>query len=138
MRIAENEQMPDRLVSRCNQVTLQKCHQGQSGHHPVAAADRGQYRQPTYFTTLRISRDNRSGAVMARPRIHFNCPHCNALYQIVRTEADPETTTEREVTCQACAGPLPPRHGQSGGRNRRSRVLAILLADGLASGGRSL
>jgi hypothetical protein len=46
---------------------------------------------------------------MARP-IHFNCPYCNALFEIVRTKADPKTTTER-ATCQACAGPLPPRDG---------------------------
>ena len=75
------------------------------------AADRGQYRKAAYFATLRVSRDKRSGAVMTRPRIHFNCPHCNALYQIVRTETGPETTTEREVTCRACAGPLPAREG---------------------------
>jgi hypothetical protein len=38
MRIAENEQMPDQLVSRCNQVTLQKCHKGQSANTPAPSA----------------------------------------------------------------------------------------------------
>ena len=38
--------------------------------------------------------------------VHFNCPHCNALYHLVKTEAGPETK-DREITCRACGGPLP-------------------------------
>ena len=42
--------------------------------------------------------------------IHFNCPHCNALYQVVRAEAGPETV-DQQITCQACGAPLPSRQG---------------------------
>ncbi len=41
---------------------------------------------------------------------HFNCPNCNALYQIVKVEAGPETDN-REITCRACGGPLAGRDG---------------------------
>ena len=40
-----------------------------------------------------------------------NCSHCNALYQVIRAEAGPETT-ERDVACRVCGGPLPAREGQ--------------------------
>jgi hypothetical protein len=43
--------------------------------------------------------------------LHFNCPHCNALYQAVKTEAGPEII-DRWVTCRACHGPLPAREGK--------------------------
>ena len=36
----------------------------------------------------------------------FTCPTCNALYQMVRQEAGPETVNS-EITCRACGGPLP-------------------------------
>ena len=42
---------------------------------------------------------------------HFNCPNCNALYQLVKAEAGPETNNRREITCRACGGPLPGRDG---------------------------
>ena len=42
---------------------------------------------------------------------HFNCPNCNALYQLVKAEAEPETNNRREITCRACGGPLPGRDG---------------------------
>src|SRR5271155_594708 len=41
---------------------------------------------------------------------HFNCPNCNALYQVVKAEAGPETV-DREITCRACGGPLVGREG---------------------------
>ena len=41
---------------------------------------------------------------------HFNCPNCNALYHVVKTEAGPETD-DREITCCACDGPLAARDG---------------------------
>ena len=40
-----------------------------------------------------------------------NCSHCNALYQVIRAEAGPETT-ERDVACRVCGGPLPACEGQ--------------------------
>jgi hypothetical protein len=49
---------------------------------------------------------------MARPRPpHFNCPNCNALYEVVKVEPGPETTADREITCRVCGGPLPARDG---------------------------
>jgi len=42
---------------------------------------------------------------------HFNCPHCDALYQIVKVEAGPETVTDDWVTCRNCAGALPAAKG---------------------------
>jgi hypothetical protein len=47
----------------------------------------------------------------ARMKPWFYCPHCNALYDVVRGEAGPETVY-REITCRACGGPLPEREGQ--------------------------
>ena len=46
-------------------------------------------------------------------RVHFNCPHCNALYRIVKVEVGPETITDEWVTCRNCAGRLPTRDGNS-------------------------
>jgi hypothetical protein len=50
------------------------------------------------------------GRVMT-DKVLFNCPNCNALYQIVKIEAGPETTT-RQITCRPCGAPLPPRQGK--------------------------
>jgi predicted Zn finger-like uncharacterized protein len=44
-------------------------------------------------------------------RIHFKCPNCIALYQIVKAEAGPDTVN-REITCRSCGGPLPAREGK--------------------------
>ena len=40
----------------------------------------------------------------------FTCPHCNALYQLVKGEAGPETV-DRALPCRACGGLLPGREG---------------------------
>ena len=42
---------------------------------------------------------------------HFNCPNCDALYQLVKAEAEPETVY-REITCRVCGGPLARREGK--------------------------
>jgi hypothetical protein len=41
-------------------------------------------------------------------RVHFECPNCRALYQVIEVEARPDTPI-REVTCLSCGGPLPAR-----------------------------
>jgi len=41
----------------------------------------------------------------------FVCPNCQALYQIVKVEAGPETDS-REIVCRACGGPLVGREGK--------------------------
>ena len=43
--------------------------------------------------------------------IHFNCPNCNALYQVVRAEPGPETI-DGEIACLVCHGPLAGRDRQ--------------------------
>ena len=50
---------------------------------------------------------------MARPtRVEFfKCPNCDALYQVVRAEAGPETTSEGERACRVCGAPLAVRDG---------------------------
>jgi hypothetical protein len=46
-----------------------------------------------------------------RMKLSFSCPHCNALYHVVRGEAGPETVY-RAITCPVCGGSLPEREGQ--------------------------
>jgi hypothetical protein len=46
-----------------------------------------------------------------RPRNSFTCPNCQALYEIVKVEAGPETD-DREIGCRACGGPLIAREGK--------------------------
>jgi predicted Zn finger-like uncharacterized protein len=41
----------------------------------------------------------------------FTCPNCQALYEVVKTQAGPETISG-EVTCRACGGPLPASEGK--------------------------
>jgi len=41
----------------------------------------------------------------------FRCPNCNALYQVVRTKAEPEIV-DLKTTCGICSGPLVAREGQ--------------------------
>jgi hypothetical protein len=48
---------------------------------------------------------------MANDKPTYFCPNCNALYQIVRVEAGPETAY-REITCRDCGGPFPAREGK--------------------------
>ena len=45
-----------------------------------------------------------------KPTHPFTCPHCGALYQMVRVEAGPETT-DRELACRSCGAPLASREG---------------------------
>jgi predicted Zn finger-like uncharacterized protein len=41
----------------------------------------------------------------------FTCPHCDALYQIVKGEAGPESAN-RNVACRSCSALMPGRDGQ--------------------------
>jgi hypothetical protein len=41
----------------------------------------------------------------------FDCPNCAAKYEVVRAEAPPGPTIDREITCLSCGGPL---HGREG------------------------
>ncbi len=42
----------------------------------------------------------------------FKCPHCDALYSLVKAEAGPETKLNHEMTCAVCAEALPAREGK--------------------------
>jgi predicted Zn finger-like uncharacterized protein len=48
-------------------------------------------------------------AALGKPS--FTCPNCNALYQIVRQEAGPDTV-DRQITCRACGAPFNGREGK--------------------------
>jgi hypothetical protein len=43
--------------------------------------------------------------------VAFNCPSCNALYQVVKVEAGPETIFA-DVSCRVCGGALAGREDQ--------------------------
>ena len=40
----------------------------------------------------------------------FHCSNCNALYQVVKVEAGPDTV-DRGITCRCCEAPLIGREG---------------------------
>jgi hypothetical protein len=63
--------------------------------------------------TLVVSNPNasRERIMAGRPRSSFTCPNCEALYEIVRVEAGPETDS-REIVCRACGAPLAARDGR--------------------------
>jgi hypothetical protein len=41
----------------------------------------------------------------------FDCPNCDAPYQLVKAEAGPETVDQR-VPCRTCGAPLAGREGE--------------------------
>lgn len=41
----------------------------------------------------------------------FNCPNCDAMYDLVRTEAE-TVTTDRKLVCLTCGAPLQSREGR--------------------------
>jgi len=46
------------------------------------------------------------------PRVtRFNCPNCDAIYDLVRTEAG-SIATDRELVCLTCGAPLQSREGR--------------------------
>jgi len=51
------------------------------------------------------------GRIMASRFNTFTCPNCNALYQLVKVEAGPETDN-REIACPVCGAPLAGREGK--------------------------
>jgi hypothetical protein len=65
----------------------------------------------------------------------FKCPHCSALYHIIKVEAGPESD-DRQITCRTCGGPLRAREGEfvfkyfllrHAGRRQKSRHVAAEL-----------
>jgi hypothetical protein len=44
-------------------------------------------------------------------KANFTCRNCEALYQLVREEARPESR-DRQVTCLACGAQFPGREGK--------------------------
>jgi hypothetical protein len=51
------------------------------------------------------------GRTMPTGRASFHSPNCNALYQVVKQEAGPETV-DGEITRRSCGGSLPAREGK--------------------------
>ena len=79
--------------------------------------------------TADIMRSLNAGAYHDDRSAHHCCPNCNALYQVVKVEAGPQTAY-RAINCRACGAPLPPREGKfvvkyfllrTGGRIQRWR-----------------
>jgi DNA-directed RNA polymerase subunit RPC12/RpoP len=54
---------------------------------------------------------SKASRVAAAGRPFFKCPNCEALYHIVKVEADPQSV-DREIACRACGGPLPAREAK--------------------------
>ena len=48
---------------------------------------------------------------MVTSKVSFHCQNCNALYQVVKADADPEVAY-RAITCRVCGAPLPSREGK--------------------------
>ena len=65
------------------------------------------------------------GRIMASRFNTFTCPNCNALYQLVKVEAGPETDN-REIACPVCGAPL-------AGRDGKFVLKYFLLSKGIAS-----
>ena len=42
----------------------------------------------------------------------LECPSCAAKYEVVRVEAPPGPTVDRDITCVSCGAPLNGREGQ--------------------------
>jgi predicted Zn finger-like uncharacterized protein len=43
--------------------------------------------------------------------MRFNCPNCDARYQLIRVESD-SITANRQVECLTCGAPLQGREGR--------------------------
>jgi hypothetical protein len=69
----------------------------------------------SYTLRLQIQKSRVRRFMAVKGRESFICPNCHALYRIVRAEVEVEVgreTVDREITCQACGGPLPGREGR--------------------------
>ena len=55
------------------------------------------------------------------PKAFFKCPNCHALYHVIKVEAGLKSS-DREIACRVCAGPLP-------GRDRGFVVKYFLLRE---------
>jgi predicted RNA-binding Zn-ribbon protein involved in translation (DUF1610 family) len=58
----------------------------------------------------------------------YNCPNCDALYDVVKVEAGPETTI-RQLTCRSCGGPLTAREGNFVLKEANKRVRRYRRSD---------
>ena len=66
---------------------------------------------PAFIQQLRSTAGVTMLRAMSPSENKFNCPTCEAKYEVVRVEAPPEPMTDREITCVSCGGPL---HGRDG------------------------
>jgi hypothetical protein len=78
--------------------------------------------------TADIMRSLNAGAYHDDRSAHHCCPNCNALYQVVKVEAGPQTAY-RAITCRACGAPLPPREA-----SLSSSIFCFARADALSIG----
>jgi hypothetical protein len=66
--------------------------------------------EPAYLYNLTVEIWGHIVASSARLK-SFTCPKCNALYQVVKVEAGPETE-DRAIACSVCGGPLAGREAK--------------------------
>jgi hypothetical protein len=67
-----------------------------------------------FITALRgraMTMRSKAAHIASASKPFFKCPHCSALYHIIKVEAGPESD-DREITCRTCGGPLRPREGK--------------------------
>jgi hypothetical protein len=58
-----------------------------------------------------MTMSSKAARLTAASKPFFKCPNCEALYHIVKVEADPQSD-DREITCSVCGGPLPGREAK--------------------------
>jgi hypothetical protein len=54
---------------------------------------------------------SKAARVTTASKPFFKCPHCSALYHIIKVEAGPKSD-DRETTCRTCGGPLQGQEGK--------------------------
>jgi hypothetical protein len=67
---------------------------------------------PAFIRQLRSTAGVTIFRAMSPSESKFRCPTCEAKYEVVRAEAPPGPTTDREITCVSCGGPLNGREGK--------------------------
>jgi hypothetical protein len=61
---------------------------------------------PAFIRRFRSTTRVAIAQAMSGSENKFRCPTCGAKYEVVRVEAPPRPTTDREITCLCCDRPL--------------------------------
>jgi hypothetical protein len=81
---------------------------------------------------------SKAALITSTSKPFYRCPHCSALYHIIKVEAGPESD-DREITCRSCGGPLRASEGKfilkyfllrkAGRRQRWKQGLSVRAAE---------